>query len=203
METFTKVYNKRHSSARRKTEINCLKLLKDNTVCICGNNCHHFPEIIEYNDDELILTHCGMELKEYKNTYDERNELFRDSEGNILPIVEQQIDCIIHNLKQNNIKHWDIHDKNILYLIDFDLSLINNKLPKEHQTQHKLNQYKRRYRYHLNGEYYVNLKRVLKEAIMCSLSGKKETYAPCGYYKDSDNAIGWPHWYYPHSNPRK
>ena len=104
----------------------CLNKLNKNFVCICQNkDNHHFPKIININESELKFTfsHCGKSL----------NRLFYKI--NILN-YEKQVDCIIHNLKKNNIVHLDmvsngknlcITDDGILSLIDFDIARINNK----------------------------------------------------------------------------
>ncbi len=104
----------------------CLSKLNKNFVCICQNkDNHHFPKIININDSELKFTfsHCGTSLDKLKY------------EINILN-YEKQVDCILHNLKKNNVIHLDmtkngknlcITDNGILSLIDFDIAIINNK----------------------------------------------------------------------------
>ena len=104
----------------------CLSKLNENFVCICQNkDNHHFPKIINMNDSELKFTfsHCGTSLDKLKYEIKILN-------------CENQVDCIIHNLRKNNIIHLDmvsngknlcITDDGILSLIDFDIASIDNK----------------------------------------------------------------------------
>jgi tRNA A-37 threonylcarbamoyl transferase component Bud32 len=95
-------------------------------------NIHHFPEILQVLNKKLFLTHCGISLKEYEKTQNGINDTFFNSSGKLSDQAELQVECIISNLKKNKIKHWDLSNNNIcikdnlLYLIDFDQSSINN-----------------------------------------------------------------------------
>ena len=85
------------------------------------NNDNHFPNIINHDDNELSITleHGGTPIKNVNN----------------IENWEQQLQEISNSLKDNNIQHNDITQKNILVkdntlkLIDFEWAedLSNNK----------------------------------------------------------------------------
>ena len=98
---------------------------------MCSNKCKHFPILLSYNTDnyELTLSDCGYSLDIYKNLINQKK---------IEPIkinnIDEQINCIIYNLKKNRIKHLDIYNgknlcvnkKGTISMIDFDIASINN-----------------------------------------------------------------------------
>ena len=98
----------------------CLHELNKNFECICGMN-KHFPILIRDNSKTktIEMSHCGKCL----------NRLYKID----IPNYENQIDCIIHNLKKCKIKHFDIAERNIcilnkkiICLIDFGIATIDN-----------------------------------------------------------------------------
>ena len=114
-------------------EKNCLKILNSNFKCLCDVNCDHFPKIISCYPDKykFVLSNCGYSFDKYESLVKKKK---------IKPIIiknmEEQIDCIIYNLKKCKIKHLDMHlsgkniclnKKGILSLIDFDIASIDNK----------------------------------------------------------------------------
>ena len=114
-------------------EKNCLTILNSNFKCLCDVKCEHFPKIIYCNLDKykFVLSNCGYSFNKY--------ELLVKTKK-IKPItiknMEEQIECIIYNLKKCKIKHLDMHPcgkniclnkKGILSLIDFDIASIDNK----------------------------------------------------------------------------
>jgi predicted Ser/Thr protein kinase len=82
----------------------------------------NFPQLISYDENQLKLeiSHCGKSLQLIKN---EEIKL-KDFDGQIQNICEV--------LEKNNIHHLDIALKNIcysnekIYLIDFDIAVIDN-----------------------------------------------------------------------------
>ena len=113
-------------------EKDCLIILNSNFKCLCDVKCEHFPKIISCDPDKykFILSNCGYSLDKY--------ELFVKTKK-IKPItiknMEEQIDCIIYNLKKSKIKHLDMHpsgknicinEKGVISLIDFDIASIDN-----------------------------------------------------------------------------
>ena len=119
--------NQWNGLTRRKgfdLERECLTILNSNFKCICSIECNHFPIIIECfpNKYKFIFSNCGINLQKYE---------FMLKTKKIKPIVikkmEEQIDCIIYNLKKCNIKHLDmvsntrnicINEKGHISLID-------------------------------------------------------------------------------------
>jgi len=110
-------------------EKECLTLLERNYECTCGMNVRHFPVILSCDDEACTfkLTDCGFEV------FDNRHNTYFFS---YITDYERQVDCIIQNLKKNNIYHLDIHPAakeygrnicikdGILSLIDFDVAAI-------------------------------------------------------------------------------
>ena len=105
-------------------EKDCLLLLEKNFKCRCGLNAQHFPKIVSCNDDEFKfkLTHQGTSLDNLTAPI----KVHRSDE---------QIDCIVENLKKNNIKHLDIpnaggnlciNSKGVLSVIDFEIASIDD-----------------------------------------------------------------------------
>ena len=121
-------------------ENDCLTILNSDFKCLCDVKCSHFPKIISCNQNEykFIFSNCGYSIDKY--------ELLIKT-NKIKPItiknMEEQIECIIYNLKKCKIKHLDmcpsgknlcINEKGILSIIDFDIATINNKYKLEKQT---------------------------------------------------------------------
>ena len=125
-------------------EKTCLKKINRNFECLCKKKAHHFPVLKSSIDNKLILSNCGVSLNNYKNSL--KNNIINPL---IINNKEEQIDCILHNLKKNNIKHLDmcLDGKNlcvskmgIFSLIDFNIASINNKY-KTDQIKKRLNAY--------------------------------------------------------------
>lgn len=102
----------------------CLLILQNNYKCTCKNKKCHFPKIIKYYDNKFkfYLSNCGNSLDKIK--------IFKSIKKES---ILEQVDCIIENLKNNNIKHYDIRPPNIcindldtISLIDFDYASYNN-----------------------------------------------------------------------------
>ena len=102
-------------------EYNCLKRLNENFKCICTQPSSHFPKIISRKKyRKFVLSYCGKSLNINKTDI-------------IIENMEEQIDCILHNLQISNIKHLDMKSKNlcinddgIISVIDFDIAVIDN-----------------------------------------------------------------------------
>jgi hypothetical protein len=99
-----------------------LLLLEKNFKCVCGQNTYHFPKIVSSLDTKyrLKLTNCGHSL-------DKIREKIKISNKN------EQIKCIVTNLKKSNIQHLDmvlsgknicLNTNGILSVIDFDIASI-------------------------------------------------------------------------------
>jgi hypothetical protein len=127
-------------------EKDCLTILNSNFECLCDVKCSHFPKIISCNPDEykFIFSNCGYSLNKY--------ELLIKTKQ-ITPItiknMEEQVECIIYNLKKCKIKHLDmcasgknmcINNKGIISLIDFDYASIDNNY-KSVKIEKKANAY--------------------------------------------------------------
>jgi len=130
-------------------EKSCLTKLNSNFECICNIKCNHFPQIINDYPKKytFLLTDCGFSLDR-----DESNSI-------IVRNIEEQVNCIIHNLKKNKVKHLDMHisGKNIcinkegnISVIDFDYAVIDdNCLSDKIKTKLLM----------VNENYYENLKK--------------------------------------------
>lgn len=112
-----------------KLEHTCLKLLNKKFECICKKKSTHFPKIISLYPSmyEFTLSYCGRSIFD------------REKENIIIKIknLEEQIDCIIHNLKKANVMHIDmvpngknlcLSRKGIISVIDFDIAVVNEKI---------------------------------------------------------------------------
>ena len=98
-------------------EIHCLKRLEQYFECICGRG-YHFPRIVRYNAEQsrLTLSYRGPSIDKLRS----RTRVSK---------MEAQLKCIIHNLRKSEIKHLDMHEKNlcvnrdgIISIIDFDVA---------------------------------------------------------------------------------
>jgi thiamine kinase-like enzyme len=109
-------------------EVSCLKKIKKHYTCICDVKKKHFPKIlkIDVKKFQISLSNRGFSVKDIiKKNLD------------YVPInIEEQLKCIIHNLKKKNIKHLDmaengknicINKKGTISLIDFDYVSIGDK----------------------------------------------------------------------------
>tara|TARA_B100000963_G_scaffold260829_1_gene229065 strand:- start:507 stop:1163 length:657 start_codon:yes stop_codon:yes gene_type:complete len=112
-------------------EKTCLNKINKNFTCICKKKSNHFPKICSSTNGNLTLTNCGVSLNNYKK-YVKNNEI----DPIVIKNKEEQINCILHNLEKNKVKHLDMctDGKNlcvskfgILSLIDFNIASINNE----------------------------------------------------------------------------
>ena len=120
---------------------------------LSGNN--NFPKLIRFDDKKFTITieHCGTSVDKLKSMK--------------IDNIDEQINNILNTLEKNKINHLDIHDsgKNIcykdgvIYLIDFDIAVIDNK-PLNKKLKSILDNYKE-----------VNIKELLKNI----LNKKRET----------------------------
>ena len=135
-------------------EVYCLKKLKDNYNCICSKKRKHFPEIIKIynigNKKNIEMTNIGtslnflskIERKKYKNIN-----------------FDEQIECILRNLKKSGIYHADmvgygnnmvINEEGDLGLIDFNIAFVKDKF---NDLKENNNSYKESYNKHINNNY--------------------------------------------------
>ena len=89
--------------------------------------------------------------------------------------MEEQLKCIIYNLKKCKIKHLDMHpngknlcinERGIISVIDFDAAVINNNY-KSKKIKDSANKYKN------NNHYYNNLKKKIISIINNVMKKKK------------------------------
>ena len=134
----SKKINKYNGLSRKEEfllEKTCLEKINSNFKCLCNNKARHFPQIVSSSNGNLKLSNCGISLNNYKN-------YLRNKEIDPIKIsdLDQQIDCILENLKKNQIKQLDmcLDGKNlcvsktgILSLIDFNIASINNSYTTE------------------------------------------------------------------------
>lgn len=117
-----------------KIEKECLQRLSKNYKCTCGLNADHFPKIICHYDIPhergFILTDCGKDLKYFRNRIKRKR-----CAAFTIKNLKSQINCIVNNLKINDIQYLDLkpngsnlclNNKGILSLIDFDIAGLNN-----------------------------------------------------------------------------
>jgi hypothetical protein len=87
----------------------------------------NFPNVISVDDENqtMILEHCGESL----------DILLKNKNlSQLIPNIEQQLGDIWDSLQIENIHHLDVQLKNftykdgILYLIDFDIAILDNKI---------------------------------------------------------------------------
>ena len=155
--------NKWNGLTRRQSfdlEKKCLTILNCKFECLCGNKYSHFPKIILWNpyNYSFILLNCGYSLDNYK---------FLVKQKKIKPIIikniEEQVDCIVYNLKKCKIKHLDvisngknicINNKGIISLIDFDIAVIDNNYKSKKIKDRAIKQSEK-------ADYYIQLKKKL------------------------------------------
>ena len=138
-------------------EKDCLILLNSNFKCLCDVKCEHFPKIISCDPGKykFIFSNCGYSLEKY-----ERLVKTKKIKPIIIKNMEEQIECIIYNLKKSKIKHLDMHpsgknvcinNKGIISVIDFDIASIDNNY-KSKQIKDGAERY---------GKYYIEFKKKL------------------------------------------
>lgn len=131
---YTKTYTKNINKAgiKRNTnlkgldsyllEIACLNALKQNFICTCKKNRAHFPKIVNTretgNNLQIKMTHLGKTLSHLKSK--EIKELKRNDLQ-----LEEQINCILSNLKRAKVYHGDVLAKNLTINTNGDLGLID------------------------------------------------------------------------------
>ena len=104
-------------------ELTCLRLLRENFINTHNLSYFPFPKVLDYDEKRLLIktTYCGV-------TALNRIELSAKPK----PIyLQQSVECIIDNLKYNNIIFKDIHPNNVcidesgnVFLIDFDVAFL-------------------------------------------------------------------------------
>lgn len=127
-------------SETNNLEKECLQLLNKNFECICKKKkFNHFPTFLKIDDEDKIhMTYCGINIKtlsrENWGIYDIQK--LKDNKEIIINDAEDQINCILHNLKKNKIMNLDnhLHGNNLcilnntIYMIDFGNAITpNNK----------------------------------------------------------------------------
>ena len=130
-------------------EKECLTLLNNNFKCICNEPRAHFPKIIEHDEEKFkfILTRCGYTI----DTRETWPDYLKDATLNESCQISKQVECILTNLKTNQIKHLDMKPTNLcvneqgnLSLIDFDIAkiecgqLVNEDIQYYRQTYKKI-----------------------------------------------------------------
>ena len=141
-KTFTKNINK--AAIKKKPTLDgldsylletaCLKALDQNFICTCKKKRVHFPKIVNTtetgNNLQIKMTHLGKTLSHLKSK--EIKELKRNDLQ-----LEEQIKCILSNLKRAKVYHGDVLAKNLtintngdLGLIDFNIAYIDKFKPK-------------------------------------------------------------------------
>ena len=103
-------------------ETACLKALDQNFICTCKKNRAHFPKIVNTtetgNNLQIKMTHLGKTLSHLKSK--EIKELKRNDLQ-----LEEQIKCILSNLKRAKVYHGDVLAKNLTINTNGDLGLID------------------------------------------------------------------------------
>ena len=109
-------------------ELKCLQKINKYYSCICSVPRKHFPKIVEINNEKktISLSNRGFSVKD-----------IIEKKINIKPIhIEEQINCIVHNLKKKKIRHLDmcengknicVNKKGTISLIDFDYASVGDK----------------------------------------------------------------------------
>tara|TARA_Y100000741_G_scaffold268605_2_gene208849 strand:+ start:1534 stop:2202 length:669 start_codon:yes stop_codon:yes gene_type:complete len=124
----------------QELEYKILTRLNNNFKCMCKKKKeNHFPIVKKkVKDYGLLLSYCGKCLKFGKQKFDAQGGppgYFYNKEQDEIDDIPEQIDCIIHNLKRNNIIQIDegfmgqnltIKNKT-LYMIDFGMAFESDK----------------------------------------------------------------------------
>nr|QFG74490.1 MAG: hypothetical protein [Megaviridae environmental sample] len=135
---------RRHESFN--LEKDCLQIINNNFNCICKKKCYHFPEIINYDNKryKFFLSIRGLSLNNYHRflNYNIIKKIVLNKHQ-----IEEQVNCITHNLEKSKVAHLDLASKNIcidnegtLSLIDFDIACINGRCISS-KIQKKYNEY--------------------------------------------------------------
>ena len=154
-------------------EKQCLRRIAKTYQCICRRKAYHFPRIVGCNDktQTLYLTNCGISMNSF-HPNSGSNFLMKKKHKNVKLInIEEQIACIIHNLKRAKVKHLDMYlkdyegGKNIcvnnfghISLIDFDTASMDN-ICLTHKIERKLEYYGG------HKEYYSKLRVIMRKII--------------------------------------
>ena len=105
-----------------KLEEMCLNKLKQNYKCICKNKKNHFPQIknIKHTDYNVTLTLNDMGTS-FNNLSNFQKKKFKKVN------FDEQIDCILKNLKRAKVYHSDMHPdgRNLIINDNGDLGLID------------------------------------------------------------------------------
>ncbi len=110
----------------------CLEILNTNYKCKCARKRNHFPAILKCD-----IKKCIFELSDQGISID---TMIQERKKVRITDLDEQLDCILDNLKRNKIRHLDIHDsgKNMcidkfgnISLIDFDVASIGNNYMSE------------------------------------------------------------------------
>ena len=129
-KTFTKNINK--AAINKNTNLDdldsylletaCLKALDQNFICTCKKKRVHFPKIVNTkesgNNLQIKMTHLGKTLSHLKSK--EIKELKRNDLQ-----LEEQIKCILSNLKRAKVYHGDVLAKNMTINTNGDIGLID------------------------------------------------------------------------------
>jgi len=122
-------------SETNELEKECLTTLNNNFECICTKKKrNHFPTFIKIDENDCIhMTYCGINIKTlYRENWGITDiQKFKGQNNINITDSEEQIKCIIQNLKNNNILNLDIHLHgnnlcilgNTIYMIDFGNAL--------------------------------------------------------------------------------
>jgi len=108
-------------------EKECLELIEKNYKCNCKHKRSHFPKMLRFDrgKTEFELTDQGTSI----------DTMIAKKRKINIPDIDEQINCILDNLKKNKIRHLDLHDsgKNVcvdkhgtISLIDFDVASIGS-----------------------------------------------------------------------------
>jgi tRNA A-37 threonylcarbamoyl transferase component Bud32 len=103
-------------------EVRALQKLPIGYKCICSHNAYHFPKLIYFTDKTIFTRYCGETFKEHPGLKVSKED------------CSEQIRCISENLRRAGVFHLDILPKNICYLpngvlslIDFDMAYIQGE----------------------------------------------------------------------------
>lgn len=134
------VYKRKNKIQKTKEtfilEKKCLELLNMNYNCTCGENIKHFPKILKTYDkfNIFILTNNGYSF----DNLNKKNKIKFKIKFNIN--IDNQLDCIISNLKYNKIYHEDmvpdgrnlcVDNNGVISLIDFNIASIKDYIDEQ------------------------------------------------------------------------
>lgn len=111
-------------------ETTCLKRINSSFRCQCALSKNHFPILVSSDNNSITMTNCGTSLDKISDKQHPSIILTKEE-------IEEQISCIVFNLKRSKIKHVDCPEngQNICFseesktisLIDFDSAVIDGK----------------------------------------------------------------------------